>query len=168
MRIHPHCGGLLAALLVVAGCSGPPEAPPPPNPAEVRASLIAADEAFAAATATDRLEGWMASFDSSAIQMEPDVPFTPGNASIRAAMAPAFADTSFTLTWTPTMAFASEDGTLGYTLGTWRSTQYNAQGKGRVATGKYVTIWRRQPDGSWKVVFDGGNPDTEPRLGPSQ
>jgi len=66
------------------------------------------------------------------------------------------------------LAFASADGDLGYTLGTWQSTHYNAKGQGQVATGKYVTIWRKQADGSWKVVFDGGNPDTKPRLGQGQ
>lgn len=159
---------LAASILSVAGCTSPPPAEPPPDPAAIRASLMAADEAFAAATAERRLEGWLSAFDSTAIQMEPDVPFTPGIGSIRAAMGPVFADTSFTLTWQPAMAFASAAGDLGYTLGTWRSTRYNAEGKGQVSTGKYVTIWRKQPDGSWKVVFDGGNPDTEPRLGQTQ
>lgn len=151
----------LSAVALLAACA--PKSLPP-DPADVRASLIAADVAFAAATATKGLEGWMAAFDSTGIQMEPDVPFTPGLAAIRAAMAPAFADTTWRLTWVPTMAFASEAGDLGYTLGTWQSTRYNDAGRGQVSTGKYVTIWRKQADGGWKVVFDGGNPDTSPRL----
>ena len=159
---------LVVSTLSASGCTSAPPAEPPPDPAAVQASLIAADEAFASATAERRLEGWLSAFDSAAIQMEPDVAFTPGIGTIRAAMGPVFADTSFTLTWQPTMAFASEAGDLGYTLGTWRSTRYNAEGRGQVATGKYVTIWRKQADGTWKVVFDGGNPDTEPRLGHTQ
>lgn len=152
---------LLPAAALFAACAPKPA---PPNPADVRASLIAADQAFAAATATKGLEGWMGAFDTTAIQMEPDVPFTPGLGAIRAAMDPAFADTSWRLTWVPTMAFASEAGDLGYTLGTWQSTRYNDAGRGQVTTGKYVTIWRKQADGGWKVVFDGGNPDTSPKL----
>ena len=70
----------------------------------------------------------MAAFDSTGIQMEPDVPFTPGLAAIRAAMAPAFADTTWRLTWEPTIAFASAAGDLGYTLGTWQSRHYNDAG----------------------------------------
>ena len=151
---------ILAAALLAA-CAPKPT---PPNSADVRASLIAADQAFASATAARGLEGWMAAFDSTGIQMEPDVPFTPGLAPIRAAMAPAFADTTWRLTWEPTMAFASESGDLGYTLGTWQSRRYNDAGAGQITTGKYVTIWRKQADGSWKVVFDGGNPDTSPKL----
>jgi ketosteroid isomerase-like protein len=29
-------------------------------------------------------------------------------------------------------------------------------------SGNYVTIWRRQPDGSWKVAVDIGNQDAPP------
>lgn len=151
-------------ILVLPACEPAPAPTAPPDPAAVRASLFAADEAFAAATAEYRLEGWVGAYDSAGIQMAPDDPYTPGIPAIRAAMAPVFADSTFNLSWTPTMAFASEDGTLGYTLGTWVSTRYNAEGKGQVVTGKYVTIWRKQADGSWKVVFDGGNPDSSPRL----
>jgi len=158
----PHrVTGVLLATALLSSCSRPA---PPPDPAAVEASLIAADQAFAAATAARGLEGWMAAFENSAIQMEPDVPFTPGAEHIRAGIAPAFADTSWHLTWAPTMAFASAAGDLGYTLGTWKSTRIAANGAERVSTGKYVTIWRRQADGSWKVAFDGGSTDTSPKI----
>jgi ketosteroid isomerase-like protein len=153
-------GSLLAAALLSA-CNRPA---PLPDAAAVQASLIAADQAFAAATAARGLEGWMAAFESSAIQMEPDVPFTPGTEHIRAGIAPAFADTTWHLTWEPTMAFASAAGDLGYTLGTWKSTRLAANRAERVSTGKYVTIWRKQADGSWKVAFDGGSTDTSPKI----
>ncbi len=153
----------LVAALLLAACT--PATPAHPDPDVVRASLIAADEAFAAATAERGLEGWMASFDSTAIQMDADRPFTPGVAFIRAAMASVFADSTFRLTWQPTHAFASAAGDLGYTLGTWQSRHYTADGKAQISTGKYVTIWRKQADGSWKVVFDGGNPDPSPQPG---
>lgn len=159
MRLPRRFVGVLCSAAVVAACS--PTAGSP-DPAAVTASLIAADQAFAAATAARRLEGWMEAFDSTAIQMEPDVPFTPGLPAIRAAMAPVFADTTWHLTWQPALAFASQAGDLGYTLGTWRSTRTDAAGAEHIATGKYMTIWRRQADGGWKVVFDGGNPDTAP------
>lgn len=152
---------ILFGAALLAACNRPT---PPPDPAQLKASLIAADKAFAAATAAQGLEGWMAAFESTAIQMEPDVPFTPGAEHIRAGIAPAFADTSWHLTWEPTMAFASIAGDLGYTLGTWRSTRIAANGAERVSTGKYVTIWRKQADGGWKVAFDGGNPDTAPKI----
>jgi ketosteroid isomerase-like protein len=77
-------------------------------------------------------------------------------------MTPAFADTSWRLSWEPQMAFVSASADLGYTLGTYRSARRDSSGLERSGTGKYVTIWRKQADGGWKVVFDGGNPDTPP------
>ena len=124
MRIHVGVAGAALSVVLSTACSRPD---PPPDPAAVQASLMAADRAFAAATAARGLEGWMAAFEASAIQMEPDVPFTPGLEHIRAGIAPAFADTSWHLTWEPTMAFASVAGDLGYTLGTWKSNAHRRQ-----------------------------------------
>jgi ketosteroid isomerase-like protein len=56
------------------------------------------------------------------------------------------------LTWKPISAEASEKGDMGYSFG--YSTY---QGKDTVTYTNYCTIWRRQKDGSWKFVFDGGN-----------
>jgi ketosteroid isomerase-like protein len=63
------------------------------------------------------------------------------------------------LTWKPMQADASSAGDLGYTWGRYEYRERAADGRVVVETGTYVTIWRRQPDGSWKVVLDGGTPD---------
>ena len=54
-------------------------------------------------------------------------------------------DGSPPLQWRPVVEDASED--LGYTIGAW------ALGDSR---GNYLTIWRLQPDRSWRFVLDGG------------
>jgi ketosteroid isomerase-like protein len=56
------------------------------------------------------------------------------------------------LEWEPIRAEVSESGELGWTTGTSRAIR--AQGERR---GRYITIWRKQPDGSWKVSADLGN-----------
>ena len=133
-----------------------------PDPEATRHSLLEADRAFARAVAARRLEAWVEAFDTAGIQMRPNLPFTPGHAEIRRLMTPAFADTSWHLTWEPMLSSASATADLGYTLGTYRSVRRDSTGQERSSTGKYVTIWRKQADGRWKVVFDGGNPDTSP------
>jgi len=145
-----------ALVLFVASCQASPDLD------AARHSLMEADRAFARSVADRRLEAWVAAFDTAGIQMRPNVPFTPGHGEIRRLMTPDFADTSWRLSWEPQMAFVSASADLGYTLGTYRSARRDSSGQERSGTGKYVTIWRKQADGGWKVVFDGGNPDTPP------
>ena len=57
-----------------------------------------------------------------------------------------------TLSWEPFKAEASISGDIGYTLGNWKYIT-----KDTILNGNYYTIWKRQSDGSWKVVLDGGN-----------
>jgi ketosteroid isomerase-like protein len=66
---------------------------------------------------------------------------------------------SATLAWKPSFAAASATGDLGYTWGRYEYKDKAPDGKPIVETGTYVTVWRRQADGSWKVVLDGGTTD---------
>ncbi|HEX6694395.1 MAG TPA: nuclear transport factor 2 family protein [Longimicrobiales bacterium] len=59
------------------------------------------------------------------------------------------------LAWEPEWADASRAGDLGYTTGPWVSgARNNAQADPRF--GQYLTIWRRQADGTYLGVLDGG------------
>jgi ketosteroid isomerase-like protein len=66
------------------------------------------------------------------------------------------------LTWTVNEAEVSAGGDMGYTWGTYEFRGENEQGKRITTYGKYVTIWKKQPDGSWKVVLDAGSPSPAP------
>ena len=57
-----------------------------------------------------------------------------------------------TLSWEPFKAEASISGDIGYTLGNWKYIT-----KDSILYGNYYTIWKKQINGSWKVVADGGN-----------
>jgi ketosteroid isomerase-like protein len=54
------------------------------------------------------------------------------------------------LDWWPVAAAIAESGDLGCTVGEAKIASLNHYSK-------YLTIWRRQRDGSWKFVADGGN-----------
>ena len=62
-------------------------------------------------------------------------------------------DTGFVLSWDPLFENISAEGDLGYTYGTHTNTNKSTGEKTR---GTYVTIWQKQPDGSWKFVLDTG------------
>jgi ketosteroid isomerase-like protein len=62
-----------------------------------------------------------------------------------------------TFMWEPLFAEVAESGELGYTLGRYTATLDGPEGPQLVRRGHYVTIWKKQEDGSWKFVFDSGN-----------
>jgi ketosteroid isomerase-like protein len=66
-------------------------------------------------------------------------------------------DNSVKLRWIPVKADVSGD--LGYTFGKW---EMRVTGKDTVRYGSYVTVWKRQPDGTWKFVLDAGNSTPRP------
>ncbi len=109
-----------------------------------------ADLEFARQTREHRLEGWMDFFaDDASVIHEGKV--TSGQQALRAFYEPIFANQDFALTWTPTKAEASKDGSLGYTYG-----DYEAKSSGQTSHGVYATTWRRV-NGRWKVVLDLGS-----------
>lgn len=58
-----------------------------------------------------------------------------------------------TLSWVPKGGKISSSGDLGYTWGIYTLVQEN----GQKIIGKYLNVWVRQKDGSWKVEVDMGN-----------
>ena len=65
-------------------------------------------------------------------------------------------DPNATLTWEPTSAEIAGSGDLGYTLGRWEYALKDSTGNVSKSYGYYVSVWKKQADGSWKYVFDSG------------
>jgi ketosteroid isomerase-like protein len=63
----------------------------------------------------------------------------------------------YQLTWTPTDAMMGPSGDIGYTWGHFEGHSKDANGNPVTSSGRYITIWRKQPDGQWKVVLDAGS-----------
>ena len=56
----------------------------------------------------------------------------------------------------------ASSGDLGYTYGNFVFKSKNKDGP-TVHYGKYMSVWRKQKDGSWKVVVDMGNSSPAPK-----
>ena len=145
------CALAAAALAAAAGCAGRQ------NGAGAAEAIRNADLAFAKATAEHGVEGWVSFFADSGVQVIPGRNVV-GHAAIRALMAPSLGDTTRTLTWRPVSVEVSPGGNMGYTVGRWDRT-VRLKDSTTATHGSYVTIWRKQGDGSWKVVLDIGNAD---------
>lgn len=59
------------------------------------------------------------------------------------------------LTWEPEFSDVAASGDLGYTWGHYTYTFFDSTTV--PSHGYYVTIWKKQPDGAWRFVFDAGN-----------
>lgn len=60
------------------------------------------------------------------------------------------------LSWEPRYAEVFAPGDWAWTWGEWQAHEPGAGGR-RLAEGKYVNIWKKQADGSWKVRMDMGS-----------
>jgi ketosteroid isomerase-like protein len=113
------------------------------------AAMVAADEDFSAASVARDAAGF-------ARLVAPDAVFfsrqglSEGRDAVVERWRPFLTEGGPTLRWSPQRAEASGEGDLGFTVGEWELSQ-----GGEVATGRYLTVWRRAADGRYEAVLDG-------------
>ena len=152
---------LTASLLVLSACqtAPPPPQAPPDNSAAAQAQVRAADAEWAKAAESKQLDAMVAYYSDDAIVLPPNEPVAKGKDAVKAALGPMFSAPGFSLTWKATDAGAAKSGEMGYTVGTYDMTMNDAKGNPMPDHGKYVTIWKKQADGSWKAAVDAFNSD---------
>lgn len=164
--------GLLAGL---GGCaeSGPPSSSgstlfvaPHPGIGQIelwRFELAKQDRAWAYAIHYEDFEAWASYFAPGGSRISAGVGEIRGPDAILAWLREATASQGITgFTWAPNRAEVSNSGDLGYTVGEYRASGMGADGVHTGVAGEYVSIWRRQEDGSWKVEMTLGNPTGPP------
>jgi len=132
-----------------------------PDKTKLKAEVAAMEDAFCRMA---QEKGVLAAFEHFAA---PDVAFIDtdprkfrGLEAVRERMGP---DTpGAKLTWSASFTDVSDDGTLGYNYGRYESRRPGPDGKESVRTGWFLTIWKRQSDGTWRYVMDNGAPDRPP------
>jgi ketosteroid isomerase-like protein len=143
---------IATVLTVVTILTGVSIAGDSPKTAELAAELWATEQAFAQ-TMADRDHEAFASFLAN-----DTVFFAPGEIrgkdAVAAAWKPLFEGAAAPFSWQPEAATVLDSGTLGLSAG----PIFTPDGK-RVGT--FNSVWRRQDDGTWKVIFDRGCPPCE-------
>ncbi len=147
---------LASSLLVVMACSGGPNA----DPAAIGQELTRLDEEWNNAAAIKNVDSVASFYAEDAIAYPPNEPIAVGKAAARKVWAAYFADSTFSISWKTTHAGGSKGGDLGFTAGTYEDSYQGPDGKPIMERGKYVCIWARQPDGTWKAIHDTWNTDS--------
>ena len=81
--------------------------------------------------------------------------FITGPRAIRESFGPV--GSSGTLVWHPVAGEVAQSGDMGFTVGNAVFTGRRDDGGQVVRYSKYLTVWERQRDGSWRYVVDGGS-----------
>ncbi len=140
---------LLLATLTHAG------GPQPAKESKLARELRATELAFAASAQAKDFDKFM-SFADDDIKSFHTGTMNVGKEKMRAAWAPLFSDPNRSILWSPEIVEAS--GSLGYTTGPFEVHVKQADGTDQVVLqGRYITIWRRHADGSWKATLDIGS-----------
>jgi ketosteroid isomerase-like protein len=139
-----------------------PACAPAQEKVDEAALLMKLDRDFDTAAAEKGVDGWVEYFAPNGSMLSDTSAPTTGPSAIRAEMEPVFKDSTFSLRWHPTKAELMIPGVIGYTVGRWERSRKNKEGTWMKSTGTYSTTWKKQPDGSWKIVLDSGVSDGPP------
>jgi uncharacterized protein (TIGR02246 family) len=105
--------------------------------------------------ATKDADKFASYYSEDASLLLPNAPMINGRDNIKAALTPMLADPNFALTFEATRAEASKGGDFVCTVGTYSMTTTDPKSKTAVTDqGKYLTVFKKQPDRSWKAVAD--------------
>ena len=156
MTTTPMLRAVASCALLLIACQ--PKAPADESAAAVEA-IRAADAAWSQAFSARDTTAAVAAVESTGSVAAPNAPIATGSQAIRALFEGFYALPAMTIHWQPTVVQASRSGELGFTLGAYELSFNDPKGKPVSDKGKYVTVWRKQADGTWKVVVDEFNSD---------
>jgi uncharacterized protein (TIGR02246 family) len=153
---------VVLVLMTASLRAGQAGAAKPADPAmQVRATLEAINLKFAAAMMRSDAAGAAGAYASDAIVMLPNQPAMKGTAAIQQGLAAMFKEMTVKA-FTPKTAEVIVAGDYAFESGTFEMTMQAKGGPAMTDKGKYLTVWKKQADGGWKVLRDINNSDLPP------
>lgn len=146
----------LLGLMVSAAC-----APKAVDTTALAAQLTQLDEAWSQAAATKNADSIASFYAADATVYPPNSPVAVGRAAAREVWAAGFVDSTYAISWKTTQAGVAKSGDIGYTAGTYQEAYKGPDGATVLVTGKYLCVWARQADGTWKATNDMWNSDAK-------
>jgi uncharacterized protein (TIGR02246 family) len=117
------------------------------------------DAEWSKAAGAKDLEKTASYYTDDALVLPLNMPTITGKQQARAMWQGMFSVPGFGGGWKATKVEVARSGDLGYVTGTYELSETDANGKPMVDKGKYLEIWKKQADGSWKCVADMFNTD---------
>ncbi len=124
------------------------------------------DDEWSKAAGAKDLEKTVSFYSDDTQILPPNSPVLQGKDAARAMWKSMFAVPGFGGGWKATKVEVAQSGDLGWTTGPYEITEVDAKGKPMTDKGKYLAVWKKQADGSWKCVADMFNTDLPPASAP--
>jgi uncharacterized protein (TIGR02246 family) len=151
------------ALLIFNGCN----AAPPVDVAKETAAIRATEVQWNADAAARDPAKFASHYDADAVDIAPGADPAHGPAAIQANMTEAFKDPNFSLTFAADKVEIAAGGAMAYTEGHFTESETSPGAQATlIQSGSYVTVYKKQADGSWKAVADiasNGPPSAAPK-----
>ena len=141
----------LLAVLIFTGCCRQPKGD--------RTALIATDKAFSQMSVDKGLNAAFIFYAADSVVKVRDGNFPINGKALMAKAYQSRPDAGMILRWKPVIADVGRSDDLGYTFGDW---ELYIKAKDTTLYGNYISIWKKQSDGSWKYVLDAGSNTPKP------
>lgn len=135
--------------------------------AETMADTRSADEAtlknldaeWSKAAGAKDLDKTASYYSDDALVLPPNMAAIQGKPGARAMWQGMFSVPGFGGGWKVSKVEVARSGDLAYLTGTYELSETDANGKPVTDKGKYLEVWKKQSDGSWKCIIDMFNSD---------
>ncbi len=140
---------ILATVLVLAasGCT-----PQVDVEAEAAAIRELTDVEWMEAGQAKDIERWVSFHTDDALLLLPNAPLVTGKEAIRAVVSDLLLNRGYKGSWETTKVEVARSGDLAYSYGPQETTVNDAEGNPVTDRQKWVAVWKKQPDGSWKCA----------------
>ena len=148
------------ALSILTACTQAPPPPPPDTRAADEKTIRDYESQWAKEFTAKDMDKVLAHYADDGSVLMPDIGIMTGKDAIRGGLKDFLADPAFTLDLQTAKVEVSKGSDIAYSQGTYAVTFTDPKAK-KVMTekGKYVEVYRKQADGSWKVAEDINNAD---------
>jgi ketosteroid isomerase-like protein len=114
--------------------------------------LLELEGRFSKAVAEGGGKAFSSWFADDAVTLNNGRPPVQGHAAIAAQA--QWDPKTYQLTWTAQGAQMGPSNDMGFTWGHYEGHSKDKNGEPVVITGRYLTVWKKTPDGTWKVALD--------------
>ena len=154
----------LAIVLIVCAagiaCSSAPappsvQVPPPVDPAAIAKQIQSMDADWSHAANLGDVETCISYYADDGLLLEPNASVVTGKEAFRKSWTALVTGPDYvSLTFASTKVTVAQAGDMAWDIGTYELTTKDKDGKAAKEAGKYVEVWQKQVDGTWKVAVD--------------